>query len=155
MSVTGDERTVPAITAVHTSPMSSAQFVRDAHHIVRDLARERPVRYFADFSLTMLVAYATLGVSLTSPTWSLVQVSAFIVCGLAIYRAVVFTHEIAHRGRSFRGFMWLWNGLCGVPLFVPSFLYGDHKGHHSNQAYGTWADPEYILRSERWRWRQR
>lgn len=131
---------------------SSARFVREAHHLVRDLARERPARYFVDFSVTMLLAYAALAVYLMAPTFSPLQGAALIVCGLALYRAVVFTHELAHRRHgSFVAFTWLWNALCGVPSFVPSFLYGDHKSHHSNQAYGTWSDPEYILRSARWR----
>ena len=133
---------------------SSARFVREAHHIVRDLAHEHPVRYFVDFVLTMLVAYAALAVYLIAPAFSLLQAATLVVCSLALYRGVVFTHEIAHRRHgSFVGFTWLWNAFCGVPLFVPSFLYGDHKSHHSNQAYGTWADPEYILRSARWRTR--
>jgi hypothetical protein len=28
---------------------------------------------------------------------------------------------------------------------MPSFLYGDHRGHHTRTAYGTHADPEYLL----------
>ena len=132
----------------------SAQFVREAHRIVRDLMAERPRRYFVDFLLTILIAYGALAVYLLAPAFSIAQAAAFVVCGLTMYRAVVFTHEIAHRRPgTFVGFTWIWNLLCGVPFLVPSFLYGDHKGHHSNQAYGTWADPEYIMRSRRWRTR--
>jgi fatty acid desaturase len=132
----------------------SAQFVRQAHAIVRDLLPERPRYYLADFMITMLVTYGTLAISLLAPAFSIVQLAALLVCSLAMYRAVVFTHEIAHRrSGAFVEFTWIWNLLCGVPFLVPSFLYGDHKGHHLNQAYGTWADPEYILRSRRWRMR--
>jgi hypothetical protein len=102
-----------------TSPPSQS-FVREAHRIVRDLFRARPQRYFADFLITTLVAAVSLAVYLRAPGFTLVQASAFIVCGLALYRAVVFTHEIAHRRPgTFVGFTWLWNALCGVPLLVP------------------------------------
>ena len=136
------------------SSMPSAQFVRQANSIVRDLLPERPRYYFTDFLITILVTYGALAIYLLAPPLSIAQTVAFLVCGLAMYRAVVFTHEIAHRRPgTFAGFTWIWNLLCGVPFLVPSFLYGDHKGHHTNQAYGTWADPEYILRSQRWRLR--
>ena len=132
--------------------MPSAAFVRQAHGIVRDLLVERPRYYFADFLITILLTYGSLAIYLLSPPFSMTQMAAFVLCGLAMYRAVVFTHEIAHRrAHTFVLFTWMWNLLCGVPFLVPSFLYGDHKGHHSNQAYGTWADPEYIVRSRRWR----
>jgi fatty acid desaturase len=63
-----------------------------------------------------------------------------------MYRAVVFSHEIAHgRAPWFRRFETLWNALCGVPLLLPSFFYGDHKAHHARNRYGTAADPEYLL----------
>jgi len=143
-----------AETGADVSSMPSAQFVRQAHSIVRDLLPERPRYYFTDFLITILVTYGTLVIYLLAPPFSIAQTAACVVCGLAMYRSVVFTHEIAHRrSRAFVGFTGIWNLLCGVPFLVPSFLYGDHKGHHSNQAYGTWADPEYILRSRRWRMR--
>ena len=59
----------------------------------------------------------------------------------------MFTHEIAHRPTGFRAFGFVWNALAGVPLLLPSFLYGDHKGHHANHSYGTSGDPEYLVKS--------
>jgi fatty acid desaturase len=111
-------------------------------------------RYWADFLLTITVAHGSFVVFLVAAPYSIEQGAALIISSLAIYRGVVFTHEIAHRPPgTFAAFTFVWNLLCGIPFLVPSFLYGDHRGHHANQIYGTWADPEYILRSRRWRLR--
>ena len=124
----------------------SIRFVREAHALVRDLLDPHPVRYWIDFVLTSLVAYTAFAASVMAPTVSLTLGIALVVGALAMYRAAVFTHEIAHRpAGSFGAFTVAWNALCGVPLWMPSFLYGDHKGHHAKPAYGTRADPEYIL----------
>ena len=133
---------------------ASAQFIREAHAAVRDLVHPRPVIYWIDFLLTTLVAYAAFAVYISGRFPLIVQASAFVVSGLAMYRAVVFIHEIVHqRAGSLRGFGVVWNLLCGVPLLVPSFMYTNHYGHHSHDAYGTWADPEYLLRTSSWRFR--
>jgi fatty acid desaturase len=130
----------------------SASFVRQVHEQLRDLRAAKPRRYWSDLLATVLTGYAAFAVYVTTTWPSAIHVVAGVVCGLAMYRAVVFTHEITHRrGGSFAAFAFAWNLLCGVPLLMPSFLYGDHKGHHSSLAYGTWSDPEYILRSPRWR----
>ena len=137
-----------------TGADASARFVREAHHQVRDLLVARPRRYWCDFLLTMLVAYAAFALYISAPDWSLSQAGGLVVCGLAMFRAVVFTHELAHRrGRAFASFAVCWNVLCGIPFLMPSFLYGDHKGHHSSDVYGTWSDPEYIMHTPTWRWR--
>jgi fatty acid desaturase len=150
----------PPAAAVHSrvaeaSPSGeSARFVRQAHAIVRDLMRPRPLRYWADFTVTIAVAYVAFATYLRASPFSLLQGAAFVVCGLAMYRAVVFTHEITHhRGASFAAFTFAWNVLCGVPLMMPSFMYGNHNGHHTSEAYGTWSDPEYILHSPEWRFK--
>lgn len=126
----------------------SGRFVREAHAIVRDLVTARAGRYWTDFLCTIAIAYAAASLYLTAKAFSIVQAAAFVICGLAMYRAVIFTHEIAHRrGAPFRAFGVAWNVLCGIPFLMPSFMYGDHKGHHASHAYGTWSDPEYIVHS--------
>jgi len=121
-------------------------FVREVHGIVRDLLVPDMRRYWVDFLITIAVCYAALATSLTSGNWSAGALAALVVSGLAMYRAIAFTHEIAHRrtGR-FGTFAIAWNALCGVPFLVPSFLYGDHQGHHAAHEYGTPNDPEYLL----------
>lgn len=68
------------------------------------------------------------------------------VAALALYRAVLFIHEITHLShRDVPGFRTAWNALVGVPLLLPSFLYeGVHNDHHRQRCYGTPADPEYV-----------
>lgn len=137
------------------APADSARFVRDAHAIVRDLMRPDPRRYWTDFLATIAIAYAGLATYLGAVSASpVVQGLAFVICGLAMYRAMIFTHEITHhRGAAFAVFSWGWNLLCGIPFLMPAFMYGNHHGHHSSEAYGTWSDPEYILHSPDWRFR--
>ena len=137
-----------------TADATSAQFVREAHHIVRDLFAANPRRYWVDFLMTMLVVYTAFAVYIVAPWFSVAQAGAFVICGLAMFRAMVFTHEINHqRGAAFGPFTFVWNVLCGIPFLMPSFLYGDHKDHHTNSAYGTWSDPEYLRRTAGWRLR--
>jgi fatty acid desaturase len=134
--------------------LAMLHFIREANAAVRDLTRPRPAIYWTDFLLTLLVTYAAFAVFIAGRFPAIVQIAAFVVSGLAMFRAVVFTHELVHqRAGSLAGFGLAWNLLCGVPLLMPSFLYSNHSGHHRHDAYGTWADPEYLLRTSRWRFR--
>jgi fatty acid desaturase len=142
------QQAVLAVPVPAEAQDASSRLVRDAHVIVRDLMTPRPLRYWVDFLTTALVMYVALSLALTASA-TVVTVVAMAVSSLAMYRAVVFTHEIAHRTASFRGFALAWNLICGIPLLMPSFLYGDHKGHHANHLYGTWGDPEYLVRGSR------
>src|SRR5829696_2261392 len=131
-----------------TDAETSARFVRDAHAMVRDLLAVNQRRYWTDFLITIAIAYGALAVYLVTSPWSPAQLTALATAGFAMYRAVVFTHEIAHRPEAaFRPFRTVWNLLCGIPFLMPSFMYGDHKDHHASRVYGTWADPEYIVRT--------
>jgi fatty acid desaturase len=132
----------------------SSRFVREAHAIVRDLLVPDHARYWRDFLFSISVAYVALALFLSAPLASPLAVVAGVVSSLAMFRAVVFTHELAHRPAGFRRFAVAWNLLCGIPLLLPSFLYGDHKGHHANHTYGTWGDPEYLIRGSQSRWRR-
>ncbi|TFH26206.1 MAG: fatty acid desaturase [Myxococcales bacterium] len=73
--------------------------------------------------------------------------SAFltVVSILAMYRAVLFIHEITHLKRgAIQGFETAWNLAVGVPLLVPSLMYiGSHNDHHRRAVFGTATDPEY------------
>ena len=132
--------------------IESARFTREAHRLVRDLMRPRLARYWIDFLVTVAVVYVSFVVYISARSLTLLQAAAFVTCGLAMYRAVVFTHEITHRrGPAFWRFTFVWNLLCGIPFLMPSFMYGNHQGHHTSNAYGTWSDPEYLLHSSGWR----
>jgi fatty acid desaturase len=126
-----------------TEAVDSAQFVRETHGLVRDLMAPRLRRYWTDFLITIAIAHGAFVVYILAASGP--AALAFVVCGLAMYRAAIFTHEITHRrGSEFRVFSIVWNLLCGIPLLMPSFMYGDHESHHTRHAYGTGADPEYL-----------
>jgi fatty acid desaturase len=128
------------------STAASSRFVREAHALVRDLLEPQPIRYWTDFLITVGVAYSALAVYLTAASTWMLEGASLMVAALAMYRAMVFTHEIAHQTAApLKSFQVAWNALCGVPCLMPSFLYGNHNGHHINHAYGTRADPEYLL----------
>jgi len=124
----------------------STQFVRQVHDIVRDLLPPKPAIFWADFLLTTSICYTAFAVYLSAADYGAVQAAAFLLCAISIYRSVVFIHELSHRSPGtfiiFRGF---WNVLCGIPTLMPSFLYGDHRSHHTNRSYGTHGDPEYVF----------
>ena len=136
------------MTVVLPAPPETGEvrFVREAHALVRDLLEPSPRRYWIDCALTSVVAYAALAVYLHAPALSVRQAAARYIASAATTSAAVFIHEIVHRpAGSFGAFTAAWNVVCGIPLFMPSFLYGDHRGHHARTAYGTHADPEYLL----------
>ena len=74
------------------------------------------------------------------------RTALLIVSAFALYRAVLFIHELTHLSpRDVPLFRGVWNALVGIPLLIPSFLYeGVHTDHHRQRCYGTPADPEYV-----------
>jgi hypothetical protein len=75
---------------------------------------------------------------------------AALACGvlaaLALYRALLFIHELTHiHKNALPGFRLVWNLLVGIPMLTPSFMYeGVHTLHHARTRYGTAEDPEYL-----------
>ncbi len=90
------------------------------------------------------VGWTSLGLAVVVDRW--LRAALLLIAVAALYRAVLFIHEITHRaGRDLAAFAPVWNALVGVPLLVPSFLYeGVHTDHHRQRCYGTDADPEYL-----------
>jgi len=87
-------------------------YVRAAHTAVLGLMAPHPPRYWIDFLVTIAVAYAAYGLYLHAQILSILEVVTFLACAFAMYRAVVFTHEITHRPPgSFRAFTAAWNAL--------------------------------------------
>ncbi|KAB7646432.1 fatty acid desaturase family protein [Polymorphobacter fuscus] len=118
--------------------------IRAAAQVTRDLAAARPAIYWADFLGSALLGYTGLALAMTASGW--LAVLAGVVAVLALYRAGLFTHEIAHlRPGAVPGFRTAWNFIIGVPLLVPSFMYENvHSIHHTRIRYGTAEDPEYL-----------
>ena len=119
--------------------------VNEARRIVMRLSGPRPAIYWPDFLASAAIGWSAF-------TWAVIHaydwpryVPAVIVAGFALYRAVLFIHELAHiRQTQFRAFRWVWNLLAGIPMLAPSFTYTRvHSDHHRTRIYGTAADGEY------------
>lgn len=100
--------------------------------------------YWADMVLSAALGWTAFAAAIVTDGWT--RAALLIVAAFALYRAVLFTHEITHlASRDVPGFRAAWNALVGVPLLVPSFLYeGVHVDHHRPKLYGTIGDPEYV-----------
>lgn len=119
--------------------------LRAAVELTRDISEAKPGIYWPDMLGSALLGYAALAgaILLDNPA---LQVTSGIVAALALYRALLFIHELAHiHKHALPGFRFAWNVLVGVPLLMPSFMYeGVHTLHHARTRYGTAEDPEYL-----------
>ncbi|MCP9221608.1 fatty acid desaturase [Erythrobacter sp. LQ02-29] len=119
--------------------------LRAARDLTKDLAQARPAIYWPDMLGSALLGYAALaGAILVDST--LAALALGLVAALALYRALLFIHELSHIHRdALPGFRLGWNLLVGVPMLTPSFMYeGVHTLHHKRTQYGTVEDPEYL-----------
>ena len=119
--------------------------LRAAAELTRDINTARPEIYWPDMILSALVGYGALaGAILVENTW--LAIACGVVACMALYRAMLFIHEISHLHRNaLPGFRGAWNLLVGIPLLTPSFMYEDvHTLHHARTKYGTVEDPEYL-----------
>ncbi len=119
--------------------------LRAAVELTRDLGEARASIYWPDMLGSALLGYAGLAcaIILTDPWLAL---ASGVVAALALYRALLFIHELTHIHRdALPGFRLVWNLLVGIPLLTPSFMYeGVHTLHHARTRYGTAEDPEYL-----------
>lgn len=130
-----------------TNDAINRQFpLREARDLVRDLMTPNPWIYWTDFLFHVSLGWFSFVMALRAPVFSPWQLMAYVIASLALYRAVIFIHELAHLKRgTFRFFRLVWNLVCGMPLMVPSFTYdGVHNDHHKRDVYGTREDGEYI-----------
>lgn len=119
--------------------------LRAARELTKDLGEAKGKYYWPDMLISAALGYA--GIVLAVVTDSLtVALVAGLVASLAMYRALMFIHELTHIDKnSLPGFRLAWNVLIGIPLLTPSFMYeGVHVIHHKRTQYGTIEDPEYL-----------
>lgn len=119
--------------------------LRAAAELTRELGKASGPIYWSDMLGSALVGYAALAGAIISDTvW--VTVPLAVIATLALYRALLFIHELTHLHRdALPGFRTTWNLLVGIPMLTPSFMYEDgHTIHHSRKRYGTAEDPEYL-----------
>jgi len=125
-----------------------------ARRIVDDLMRPRPWIYWADFGFHVSLGWFAFVQAVRLAPGTPLQLLAFTVASLALYRSVLFIHELAHRKPgTFGVFRWVWNLTCGFPLMIPSFLSTRvHADHHAIRSYGTAEDGEYVAFGARSPW---
>jgi fatty acid desaturase len=143
-----------------TDPSSTAFSFNQARSLIGDLTQPTPWIYWADFLTSIVIGNIGLVSIMMMPTWFpnhgmiwIAQVGCYVVTLLAYMRALMFIHELVHLPKEgFQGFRIVWNLLCGIPFFVPSFLYYPHLDHHRRKHYGTEHDGEYLALSHHGRW---
>ena len=130
---------------IHAKIADDKAMMKAAAELTRDINRARPEIYWPDMLASAGIGYAALaGAILVDSVWLALALGAVAV--LALYRALLFIHEISHLHRNaLPGFRTAWNALVGVPMLTPSFMYeGVHTLHHARTRYGTAEDPEYL-----------
>ena len=119
--------------------------LRAAVELTRDISAARPEIYWPDMLVSAAVGYAGIAgaILLHNP---LLALGSALVAVLALYRALLFIHELTHiHQTALPGFRLAWNLLVGIPMLTPSFMYeGVHTLHHARTRYGTAEDPEYL-----------
>ena len=132
----------------------------EARRLIGDLQKPKAWIYWVDFLTSITIGhiafFCILGIPRASEfaSWTWVAATACYVITVAAYmRSLMFIHELVHLPKEgFRGFRIVWNLLCGIPFFVPSFLYYPHVDHHRRKHYGTDHDGEYLALSHHGRW---
>lgn len=136
---------LPQRRRVHAEIPDDKVMMRAAADLTRDIGEARPGIYWPDMLGSAAVGYAALaGAILLHNPW--LAVACGVVAVLALYRALLFIHELTHLHRNaLPGFRTAWNVIVGIPLLTPSFMYeGVHTLHHARTRYGTVEDPEYL-----------
>lgn len=119
--------------------------LRAARDLTSDLGNARGAAYWPDMLISVALGYGALAGAILSHSL-LLTLGLAILSSLALYRALMFIHELTHLHRdALPGFRLVWNLLVGIPLLTPSFTYeGTHTLHHKRTQYGTAEDPEYL-----------
>ena len=144
----------PAATApVNRAPATRVQFIdtddkdmlRAARDLTKGLGEARAGFYWSDMLGSALLGYGAMAGAILVSSVPLAALLG-VVSALALYRALMFIHELTHIHRdALPGFRTAWNVLVGIPMLVPSFMYeGVHTLHHKRTQYGTVEDPEYL-----------
>ena len=128
------------------NPPQNASLMEDARQIVKDLFEPKSNIFWTDLLLSATVGWGAFILACLAIPFSWQMWLVIIVAALALYRSLIFIHELTHlRANALPGFSLVWNLLAGIPLLLPSFTYiGVHTDHHRLATYGTDQDPEYM-----------
>ncbi len=140
-------------TAPASSEVALGISMSRARALMEDLRRPRPWIYWADFIAAVAIGYAAFLLFPVRNPWSFTGGICVVVSALALYRAVLFVHEIVHTAETLPLFTTAWHLLCGIPLLTPKFVYEFHQDHHGARTYGTSADGEYVNYADQPTWR--
>jgi fatty acid desaturase len=124
-----------------------------ARVLMEDLRTPRPWIYWVDFLASVACGYAAFYYFPAHAPWSFTAAVCVVVSPLALYRAVLFVHELVHAAHTMPVFTTVWHLLCGIPLLTPKFVYEFHQDHHGARTYGTIADGEYVNYADQPTWR--
>ena len=135
----------PKATRVQFMVEDDKAMLRAARDLTTGLGEAKAGIYWPDMLLSAGIGYAGIAVAIVSGSLG-VKITAGLVAALALYRALMFIHELTHIHRdALPGFRTGWNLLVGIPMLTPSFMYeGVHTIHHKRTQYGTVEDPEYL-----------
>ncbi len=134
-----------AARRVHADIPDDMAMLRAARDLTKDIANARGDIYWPDLLISAAVGYGSLAGAILSQSVPVAVLFA-VVAVLALYRALLFIHELTHiHKNALPGFRTAWNVLVGIPMLTPSFMYeGVHTLHHKRTQYGTIEDPEYL-----------
>lgn len=129
----------------HAQIPDDKAMLRAARDLTKDIADHRPNIYWPDMIGSALVGYGALAGAILVDSLPL-AIALAVLSVLALYRALLFIHEISHfRNGALPGFRTAWNLMVGIPMLTPSFMYEQvHTLHHKRTQYGTVEDPEYL-----------
>lgn len=118
----------------------------EARLIARRFAEPDARTYWTDFLLSAALGWSAFAGAVMAPPFSIAQIALTLVASFALFRAVLFTHELAHLKKgTFGVFRFVWNILAGAPFLIPSYSYtGVHIDHHRPGVYGSMRDGEYV-----------
>ncbi len=125
--------------------LDDKDMLRAAVELTRDISAAKSAVYWPDMLGSAALGYAALAGAILQ-TDPLISVGLGVIAALALYRALLFIHELTHiHETALPGFRLVWNLLVGIPLLTPSLMYeGVHTLHHARTRYGTAEDPEYL-----------
>ena len=126
--------------------ISDGQFATQVRKRFASTFRPKASIYWLDLLLSSLLGWTAFWLSVRHPFDSLAYLATTATALLALLRAALFIHEIAHQKRgSLPGFEAAWHALVGLPFMLPSLMYvGSHGDHHRPHTFGTADDPEYA-----------
>ncbi|MEM7703190.1 MAG: fatty acid desaturase [Pseudomonadota bacterium] len=119
--------------------------LRAARDLTQGLGTARASIFWSDMLISTVVGYGAIAAAILVNSVP-IAIFAGVVGALALYRSLMFIHELTHIHRdALPGFRTAWNVLVGIPMLMPSFMYeGVHTIHHKRTQYGTIEDPEYL-----------